>query len=144
MSSGSGRTRTLRNRAWEPSLLHCSANVLWSRKPLLFEDSDHGAEESTDAAGEQIGRNVRNLVRLHKQAPGPGCGGDGTEQQNAGLVDGAAERHGAGVCELSRPRAGKVAEGVFAQRRVGGLDQCHGGLSPIANTVWLEYYRRIG
>ena len=58
--------------------------------------------------------------------PGPGRGGNGANEEDAGLVHGATEGHPVGgVDEASVLCIGDIAKSVRAECRIGCLHQCH-------------------
>ena len=75
-----------------------------------------------------------HVAGLHERVPRPRRGGHGAEQQNAGLVDGAAQRHARrGVDEAAAVLATlEVAEGVLAEGGIRCLHQCHCNHSVVA------------
>ena len=71
--------------------------------PLLLEDGDHGADQAAEQA-EHISGATADMSRVgKKQVPGPGRGGDGADQQDAGLVHGAVQRHPVGGVDQLPP-----------------------------------------
>ena len=100
------------------------------RRPLLFEDGDHGADEAAEEAAEHPRGDVGEVARLKEGVPGEGSGGDGAEEQDAGLVDGAVERHAVGcIHDAAVACSGDVAEGVLAEGRIRCLEEWHGVFS---------------
>ena len=94
--------------------------------PLFFEDGDHGEDKTAKDADEHEGRHTGEVAGLKEEMPGPGRGGDGAKEQNAGLVDGAVDGHAVGeVGDASVTGALQVAEGVFAECGIGRFHQWH-------------------
>ena len=106
------------------------------RRPLLLENGDHGTDEAAKDADEQQRSDVGRIVGLQKQAPGPGRGGENANEQDAGLVDGAAQSHaGGGVNDATILAAGKALKGFVAEGRIGSLHQGHGAFSVLQSVA---------
>src|SRR5260370_579582 len=103
-----------------------------SRSPSMSKDGN----ERDDEAGEKAADHPRNgrLRRLGvRQAPCPGGGGHDAEQEQAGLVDGALQRHCFAKSDLA-------LECLFIECRIGSAHQvCHGGILPINEFLIFPY-----